>query len=218
MKKAVLILVLLVIVTTGAFAQWFSFGGGALFDASFYNGVNYRDSGRRYHLGEQVLAPGAFIFIDARFVQAELSLTHGWHTLITNHTQTGGIEAESMGSALAVGFSVLGKVPFDFDGGVTLFPLLGANYNHVFQGTHGDMTAEGVSDHSFFGILAGVGADFDLRGNFFVRTEAMFHFRFPSRLWRDVGDAMNTMGSAANTFGMGPRIKLGFGYRFGPES
>jgi uncharacterized protein YgiM (DUF1202 family) len=50
----------------------------------------------------------------------------------------------------------------------------------------------------------------------------MFHFRFPNKISKDSAALMNTgfgsMGSADTTYGMGPRVKIGLGYRFGGNS
>ena len=218
MKKGILILVLVALVATGAFAQMFSFGGGALFDASFLNGVYLRGFGERFYIGEQILAPGIFMFFDAMFVEAELGVTYGMHTLVTNITEAGKVETESFGAALALGFSVLGKYPFAVSSNIALFPLLGASYNLVLLGITGELSESdaNVVELSQFGLLAGLGADFNLTESIFFRAEAMFHFRFPSKFWRDIGRDFDYEEGirADNTFGMGPRVKVGIGYRF----
>jgi len=218
MKKIILILLLLTLVATGAFAQVFSAGGGALFDASFYNGIRIRDGGESFYMGLESFSPGGFVFFDAEFVQAQVSLVHGWHRFVTNFTESGSVERESLGRTLAFGFSVLGKFPFGLGPDITVFPLLGVHYDLVFNAISGEVTYDDVTITNFsqFGLLAGAGTDIYLTDRLFIRAEALFHFRFPSSELRDLRREIGSWApdiSARNTFGMGPRINIGIGYR-----
>ena len=221
MKKAVFVLVLLAVAAV-AFGQRFAAGGGTVFDANFLNGVYFKPAqagefGREYFAGQQVMAPGGFLFFDARYAAVEVSVSHGWITAVTNATATGDLEGVAQGGALSVGISALGKLPFSTGSTVTLFPMLGIHYNRVVLGT-GDLADAHfteIADFSQVGLLGGLGGDFTLSGPVFVRAEALFHFRFPSRYFRDYRRVLAEEGPARTTFGMGPRLKVGVGYRFG---
>ena len=127
-----------------------------------------------------------------------------------------------------LGFSLLGKYPLNM-GRVTVFPLLGINYNLVLSmkdkdGTSIEDSGSGyeASDFSQFGILAGGGLDFPLSGALFFRAEAFFELRFASKVMDDVKTKMATLitmmmpGAVTidTTLGMGPRFKIGLGYKF----
>jgi hypothetical protein len=232
MKKFIAVPVLLALAAAGAFGQgWFSAGGGVFGDASFYNGVSYKgdkNGTTPYYTGEQTIAPGVFVFFDARYVQAEVNFTHGWVQTIDNFTKDT-IGFRSNGAAMAVGFSILGKYPFSI-GGFTVFPLLGADYNLMVIRYNNELlslpgTNESTNlpsqafDLNQFGALAGVGADFPLSGSLFLRAELLFHFRIASKYQRDLADLfkrrIDKVTDVGTTFGMGPKIKVGVGFKLG---
>jgi len=74
-------------------------------------------------------------------------------------------------------------------------------------------------DWSQIGFLAGLGLDLPFSSALFLRAEALFHLRLPSKFMSDLVDKNkatfnNYGGSIDTTFGMGPRVKIGIGYRF----
>ena len=209
MKKSFLILALLAIITTGAFAQRFSMaaGGGALFD---YNvGDGGKISGREGELHN--LSIGGFGFFDATYVELDVSFTYGFLDAKYNFNYSGNTKA----NALYLGFTVLGKYPIGM-GGFTLFPLLGADYNHMLSYLNGDKNLyDRPEKDGNFGLLAGAGLDFPFSNALFLRAEAMFHLRFPNK---DMTDVAKLIPGSSTTLGFGPRIKIGVGYKFGGGS
>ena len=116
------------------------------------------------------------------------------------------------GDTLQFAFSLLGKYPFRL-GSITLFPLIGFDYNIVTSALDGDI------DLSQFGFLGGLGLDFNLNDHLFLRGEAMFHLRLASKAMKDFEDIIPILSEGIpldtkTTLGVGPRIKLGIGYRF----
>ena len=172
MKKCIIILILLLAVTTGVFSQgWFSLGFGGLFDWNLNNGISSSYQGERFYLGNSFITPGAFVFFDFTYAELEVNFTHGFVRTISNHE--GPVISSWEDGFWAFGAGLLGKIPFYLDG-VYIFPLLGAHYNLVFHYSGIDS----ILDMSQFGILGGVGMDFDLSDTMFLRAEALFHFRF----------------------------------------
>jgi len=226
-KRIILILVLLMLVVVGIFAQGFSMsaGGGFIYDGSFYNGIKFIMDRQEFFMGEQVMAFGFFGFFDATYVEAEVNFTYGILTFLDN--LKGPVIFETSGGLMALGFSILSKYPFDL-GRVKLFPLLGVDYNLVFleiiTGTGKSKIASGVEysstfDLCQFGILSGLGADFCLGGPLFLRAETMFHLRFPNKAWRNAANTLNVFNAlggpkTVTTFGMGPQVKIGLGAKF----
>ena len=231
MKKNIIIFVFLVLLAAGAFAEGFSLGagGGGMFDWSLYNGA-YTEMEKtttekiQYYKGEWVLAPGAFAFFDATYAELGVGFTYGFR--MSEDTLKGDRSYEADGSFMALNFSLLGKFPFHL-GRVTLFPLLGGDFNLVLVDK--DRDDKSISDYneeykpfdwSQIGALTGLGLDINLTGSFFLKMEALFHFRFrflekgisetTDRYFLDHGLPEGTI-----TFGsMGPQIKIGLGYRF----
>jgi outer membrane protein W len=117
---------------------------------------------------------------------------------------------EDGGNVLQLGLSVLGKYPF-YLGSVTLFPLLGFNYNMVFSWKINGQSYSTPGDLSQLGLLTGIGADFGLTDSLYLRTEGLFHLRFASKMQDDMIRGTTSM---STTFGMGPRIKVGMGIKF----
>jgi len=220
MKRGISVLALLAIVATGAFAQvdftpqGFSMaaGGGLLFDWSGNNGIeNFKSAGLSGYLGFRNLSFGGYGFFDATYAEMDVSLAYGSITYVYDYPGHKG--TESGGSAIQLGFSLLGKYPIGL-GGFTLFPLLGADYNLVLSSKDRNGRPEdNPGDASQFGLLVGAGLDFPLSGALFLRGETLFHLRFPSKDMKDTAS-----GGASTTLGMGPRIKIGVGYKFGGSS
>jgi hypothetical protein len=209
MKKSISILALLAIMATGAFAQGFpppmSAGGGLLFDWSFNNGVEASGG----YLGIRNLSFGGFGFFDATYAELDVSFAYGMINFIIDEP---GFKYNGDGNLLQLGFSLLGKYPISLAAlPFTLFPLLGVDYNLALSGKDPDGTMDKPMEYSQFGILAGAGLDFPLTSDLYLKGEVLFHLRFASKFMKeDAGSA-----GASTTFGMGPRIKISVGYRFG---
>jgi len=199
-KKVILALLMTALLAGGAFAEGFSMSGGAglLFDFNIHNGVKY-DGG---YDGAQLMTLGVYGFFDATYAEAEISFAYG--KLVSE-----GDKRDFDSRIMQLGFSLLGKYPFEL-GDFTVFPLLGFDYNMVLSRTVAGSADPEHGKWNQLGLLAGVGADFDLTDSLYLRGEGLFHLRFPSAIMKDVASA--TGGST--TLSMGPRIKIGLGYRF----
>jgi len=218
MKKLLLVLVLAIIATGGAFAQ-LSIGGGLLFDYSLGNGQDgtIYGSGDSFKVDRNNMSVGGFVFFDAQYVELGISFAYGQ---IDNILSMGGQETLYLGNLMQLGFDVIGKYPIPL-GKVSLFPMLGLGYNFVLSadmemsdGTEIKFVEDNKpAEWSQFGLLAGVGADFSLTESLFIRAEALVNIRLPPKRFIDAMDNPG-YGSIGNTIGIGPRIKLGIGYKF----
>ncbi|MDR0301831.1 MAG: hypothetical protein LBI04_05905 [Treponema sp.] len=204
MKKSISILVLLTLAAGGAFAIDMAAGGGLMFDFSGNNGVEYAG----YYEGLRVTSFGAFGFFDFTYAEIDLYLTYGSVTAVA---EGGGLnETADVGSMIQLGFSLLGKYPIDMSS-MTLFPLAGISYNRVLS-----YEIEGISFPdagewlSQFGFLLGLGLDYSFTESIFLRAEGLFNIRLSTKLQDE-----SVKGTpASTTWGMGPRIKVGIGYKF----
>jgi len=186
MKKSISILVLLVLLSLGAFAQEFSLsaGGGIQFDL----GIPIQDGvdGVGYQIG-------GFGFFDATY--GELDVAFGYY---------GQTEYELGG--LNLSFSLLGKYPF-YVGPVTLSPLAGARLNLPLTASYNGNKVDDFNtmDNANIDILTGVGVDTLLGSSIYLRTQALLTFGFKQF---GAPDELDTLQS------IGPTIKVGIGYKF----
>jgi len=194
-KKVVLALLMAALLAGGAFAEGFlSAGAGTLFDFNVNNGVKYNGE----YTGVRILTLGFYGFFDFTYGEADVSFAYGKSI---GEGDLPGIN----GRLWQLGFTLLGKYPFEL-GDFTIFPLVGFDYNVIFSRIVAGTRDTEPGKWNQFGILAGVGSDFDLTDSLYLRGEAMFHLRFPSTFMKEA--------DGSPTLGMGPRIKFGLGYRF----
>jgi len=218
-KKVLMSLVLLTMVTASAvFAQGISLaaGGGLLLDWSVNNGIKVEYHGESLSISLDNLSFGGFGFFDATYAEADVSFAYGSLTgtekgRIGSHSASGTEEKES---ALQLGFSLLGKYPIKL-GGFTIFPLLGFNYNIVLSAWDKNGKPDD-DDLSQFGFLAGAGLDFPFTDALFLRAEALFQLRLAGKSQHDAAEDLKkaTPYDVNTTLGLGPRIKVGVGYKF----
>ena len=210
MKKIISVLVLFAVVTAGAFAIDLSVGAGALFDLSANNGVKGDVMGFDYVAKITNTSFGGFVFLDATYAALDVSFAYG---STSGSVEVAGVKVSTSDMDFGLtqlGIGLTGKYPIDL-GNFVIFPLLGINYNVVLSAKNDDGDkADDPGDMSQFGILAGVGADFDINESLYFRATAAFQLRFANKLMKDMADEME----ADTTLGMGPRITLALGYRF----
>ena len=221
MKKIISIFILIVLVATGAFSEkMFSIGGGALLEYSGNNGVKADKPGfMEGYIGYRNLSIGGYVFFDVTYAELDISFAYGTLYNVSDcDFKDPNISNDYSGSMTQFGFSLLGKYPIDVSG-FTFYPILGFNYNRVFTAKNDDggyfygQESYRSSYLRQIGLLGGAGFDFPLTGSLYLQSEAMFQFRFPSKFMKDLLDSVFD-GEGNATFGVGPRIKVGLGYRF----
>jgi len=148
---------------------------------------------------------GAYAFLDTKYVELSIGPSYG----------IGKMEGISKNiNMFQLDINLLGKIPIDLSGGrFVIFPMLGLSYYHVLFGISGtNGLTMNISKLGQLGALGGMGLDIYLTRSLYLRGEGLFHFRLP--IWSDMMDALGAPGDTKFSFGMGPRIKLGVGYRF----
>ena len=200
MKKSISVLILLALAATSAFAQFGSVGGGLLFDGNYGNEAKYEGITL---LSIDKTSFGAFAFFDATYVEVDLSFTYG----LAEMKVLGGLGSTDL-NLQSLGISVLGKYPIEL-GAITFFPLIGINYNLVLSAESNGTSYRDAEDLSQLGLLAGVGFDYPLNEQLFIRAQALFALRLPSKLMED---AVKGVSGVDAGLGFGPRIKVGVGY------
>ena len=179
-----------------------SFGGGLIWDWSLNNHgrITTTNNGDSYG-GYRNMTIGGFLFYDTRSMSLSFHIGPAFWAEVRDPAVGDKTVGDMKGDGLQFGVSLLWKYPFDV-GPVTLFPLLGADLN--FYTTDFAM--------SQFGLLGGAGCDFFFTDSLFVRTEALFSFRFPAFDFFEEIFKFND--DVSFSFGKGPRIKVGVGYAF----
>jgi outer membrane protein W len=213
MKKFVFIFMIMAIATTGAFAQ-VSIGGGLLLDMSFGNGYKYTgNEDITMNVSIRNISFGAYAFFDATYVEASLSFAFGMLNSSVKVKYSGSDTSVSakLGNIQQLGFTVLGKYPIDMDS-ITLFPLFGISYNMVLAGqADAGGKIEDAFDLSQSGLLAGAGVDYNINSSLYIRGQAMLQMRFANKMMKD--DIKGVGSDISTTFGFGPVIKVGIGYK-----
>jgi len=224
MKKLVLVLVLAALVAGGAFAQFqMSVGGGGIFDMSLNNGYKVTlgayESGQTYNN----VSFGGFVFFDITYAEIEVDYLYG---SMDYFDKDGNKIGGYAGTFNQIGLGLLGKYPIDL-GALTLFPLIGINYNMVMTYTRGSIDYKNIVGvdgyvysiskyYSQFGILAGIGFDIGITEQIFIRAEALFHLRLPAKetnIYKDYAEKYTPSADFTTLPGIGPRIKIGVGYK-----
>jgi hypothetical protein len=203
MKKAIFVCVLFMALCYGNIAAAdFSFGGGGVFDYDFGQGVKAEIPLMAAQLEATQTVPwfGGFVFFDAAYAEADLTILYGSADIQSNNAL---LLVPFKKSVLAAEFGILGKYPIALSNAVTIFPLLGMNYNMILF----------ASPYNTLGFQAGAGIDYALSGRLYLRAEALFNFRLANKVYTDAKS--NVLLSDASTgFGLGPRIKIGVGHTF----
>jgi hypothetical protein len=177
----------------------FSVGGGAFFDWNLKSSVVIAD----YEIGYNLMSIGAYGFLDTKFFELSIGPSFGMGT-----SNKVGINTKI--NLLQLDIIFLGKLPIDLPGGkFSIFPMLGISYNQPLFKINGDSITTSIFYLGQLGLLGGVGLDYNLTSALYLRGEGMFHLRAP--YWETI-DITGQSGTKFN-LGMGPRIRLGVGYR-----
>jgi hypothetical protein len=138
-----------------------SAGAGGLFVMGF-GGSYDGDDTKKLSLD---LGGGGFAFLDATFVELSVGYVHGRTSLMT---ETGNQKTKDSDAFSVLDIGLLGKYPISL-GKISLFPLLGANYQHIFS----------QEDENIWRLQFGGGMDYKFTEKLYVRGEALFGVRLP---------------------------------------
>jgi len=215
MKKAAILLILAAMITGGAFGQM-SFGAGFIFDYSANNGS--KSEILDVKKGMINTSFGGFAFFDISYIEINASITYGRLKPYVKGPDYSYYIAQMKGLKMTqLGLSVYGKYPLSL-GKISLYPMIGAEFNialtvkdengNELEKYQNSGTRKPFKEYSQWGFLGGVGLDIPFTSKIFLRTEALFLLRIPSKDTRN-----NLENSFTATYGIGPRIKVGIGYK-----
>jgi hypothetical protein len=158
---------------------------------------------------------GVGLFVDITYAEIYTGCTYGILNKVNNNY--GKVTNDKFGTALEFGFSILGKYPIELKT-VTLFPMLGLNYNTFMLAwdLKKPLIAGIVKTFSQFGIQAGAGFDYDITNMIYFRLEGLLQIRFMGKTMKEYLNMKGVEGGGKPIPfpGIGPVIKAGVGFRF----
>ena len=218
MKKLFVFLMATLCMTT-AFAQ-VSIGGGGFVTGNFSTWSLDKDqpgSLNRYNASHLSIAP--FVFVDLRFVELSLGLPLGWLKADSTMSADPNFPAQT----LALRGSAYLKLPFSLSSSITLFPLLGVDYDFylrarrdddrdaVFPISNSTSNAKAREALNTLWFKAGIGLDTALTNRLFIRTEFLYGLRLPNKMEKYLKDVRDS--ETKKMFTHGGDFKIAVGYR-----
>jgi hypothetical protein len=227
-------LVLAAVVAGGVFALpafRLSAGGGGFIGGDFGGGVEGKASGQKMTIETPYFGGGGFAFFDATYAELTLGLFGGGGTVEV--MIPGLISSDNSLSLMSFNIGLLGKYPFAVNEKLSVFPLLGIEYDIVFSAKidgddyEGSKTGSsldfdgGPGDFSTFWFKFGGGLDYSFTEKIYLRGEVLYGLRLANKAEKDFEDLFKDLGQLGNVdvdtdtlLGHGLTVKLGVGYKF----
>jgi hypothetical protein len=211
-KKNLAVLIIAALTASGVFAQGIglSAGIGGYFGSDFGGGVEVGGSKTE----TPYFGGGGFAFFDAKYAELSFGVLGGALTAKT--------ENEDLSYSLVnLDIALLGKFPIAVGNSLTVFPLLGIDYQvtvslkdedgNEYEGFGG---VDGVpGDFSALWFKFGGGLDYAITSKLYLRFEALYGVRIPNKVETDVKDKFDAY-DADILLGHGLTAKLAVGYKF----
>jgi hypothetical protein len=226
-KRFWFVLLIAILVLGAAFAQpafRLSVGGGGFADLGM--GGGYEVSGGGQSTKVEVYMPGfaggALAFFDATFAELSIGFSGGLGRMLI-HTDGHSINDDPYLSTMNLNISLLGKYPFGITEKLSLFPLLGIDYQIMLSvkdedgNDFKDPDGKDLSgDFSALWFKLGAGLDYSFTEQIYLRFSALYGIRLPNKFETDMIDSANSVsGVSANALlGQGLTAKIAVGYKF----
>jgi hypothetical protein len=219
-KKSFVLLVLIVLVTGGAFAQDISAGAGIFFGGDLGGGFQASEYG--FSIKEEISNSGFgfFGFLDIGYLEASIGFLSGSGEIFYQESALGyGSDSFIMYYDFSsLHLSLLAKYPVNM-GNMTVFPAVGIDYQMVnkleVEGFPLSVFGFDESDFSALWIRFGGGLDYQINDNLFIRGTALYGIRMQNQYEQDNIAYIQQFGvSASAIVGNGFQIKAAVGYRF----
>jgi len=183
---------------------------------------------------------GGGLFFDATYGEFSVMYQGGSNSYAENMVYgTNSLsDGKGKGYEASLGFSLLGKYPFKVNEKISLFPLLGIEYqialiqkrqpeggNYVFNRAKGNLPEDRdkngkpypLSAWNSWWVDVGAGLDYNITGPLFLRSELIFGFRLPTGYERGALEVlknppMNIKDPKLMGLTGGPTLKISIGY------
>jgi hypothetical protein len=198
-----------------------SAGAGGFFVGDFGGGIIWNDA------AQQVAMPysggGAFLFFDAVYAEVSAGFAIGGGKWESDNTDNPDLLLEM--SRISLTFGLFGKYPIEAGPVVTIFPLVGIDYELAMtakftrpdgseipmDGRNG--RAGSAGDLSALWVKFGGGVDFALNDNMYLRASLLYGIRTANKFETDnVG--LDKDVNAQARMGHGVSVRVGAGVRF----
>jgi len=223
MKKTVVLIVILIFAATTLSAQMnMSAGFGGYFDGSFRNGVRQVDNSGEVHRQMRNLTFGGFAFFDVTYAELDIGFGYGEVnafkiTYGPSNKPPNKQPEYYFDDFMQLNISLLGKYPIEVAPTVSIYPLIGFNYNIVMNSVnkHTGVKREKAGSFSQVGFQGGLGGDINMTDAFFLRIQGLAQIRFTTGGTYDYcASYMDEDGNVIKkNLGVGPVIKAGIGMR-----
>jgi hypothetical protein len=252
MKKHFFLLCFAAILNAAAAAVDFSFGAGGLLGYTFTR-YTLEDTGTMSGSSGTILSRqsmdrfnyGGHLFFDATYGELTIMIQGGknGYKETMEFKPSGGpwetyADYKGTGTELSIGFSLLGKYPFRITENISLFPLLGIEYqiallewrkpdgDIVYDRTKGNLPEDRDKDNKSYSLSAwnsfwidvGAGLDYVITGPWYLRGEILFGFRLPTGYENGALEMTKHQFNAPDPKLMGltggPSLKIALGYTF----
>jgi opacity protein-like surface antigen len=216
-KKGLIVLVLAAIVAVGGvFAQGLvlSAGAGGFIGGDFGGGIEGSVGGQLMKTETPYFGGGGFAFFDATYAELSLGISGNGGTMKV----TGSPDQDS--SLVNLNIGLLGKYPFAINDKLSVFPLLGIDYQVTLSAKidgkdYEDLNNGKASDFSALWFKFGGGVDYSLTESLYLRLDLLYGIRLANKLENDMKDNTSIPGADVKTLlGHGLTVKVGVGYKF----
>jgi opacity protein-like surface antigen len=221
-KKSLVVFIIAALAASGIFAQeqnqgqpkgLLSAGAGALIGGDFGGGIKAGD----YKVETPYFGGGGFLFLDATYAELTFGILAGGGKMKIPDMMGG--DQDSTITNLNIG--LLGKYPFAINKKLSIFPLLGIDYqitvSKKIDGEEYEHDGDkSPGDFSALWFKFGVGTDFDITSNLYLRGEFLYGLRLANKAEKDMKDGFEDDGASdvKTRLGHGLDFKIAVGYRF----
>jgi len=198
-KRLFLALLAITLAAGGAFAQFsLSAGGGGNFIANF---DSVTEDGGKFSI--TTAGGGFFAFFDATYVELDGGIVFG----ATQYRMSweGFSDTGSGPKVIYVTFGAFGKYPINLTDSITLFPMLGLQYDLGYRAVQDGVRQDATDFLNRFWVKFGGGADFFFTERLFLRPTFLYGINFGTV------DLNAEKGSAKSFYhGLDIRVAMGF--------
>jgi len=201
-KRYFLALLAITLAAGGAYAQFsLSLGGGGNFIANFDSLT--LDGGK---ISVTTAGGGFFGFLDLTYVELDGGIVFG---AMQSKMSGGGFSDTNKGpNVIYVTFGAFGKYPINLADSITLFPMLGLQFDLGFRVLqNGERVADATDTLNRFWVKFGGGADFFFTQRLFLRPTFLWGTNFGTKVLND----WKSLSSAKSFYhGLDIRVAMGF--------
>ena len=236
-KKGLLVLALAAFAAGGVFGQdedekpkkgLISAGVGGFFGSDFGGGAEASKtvSGTEIKMNTKMpyFGGGGFVFLDATYAELSLGFFGGSGKVKQTIEGIPGMSSSSEADVSIMNFNIglLGKYPIGISEKLTVFPLLGIEYDVCLSAKTGGSKVDKPGDFSALWFKLGGGVDYDLTEKIYLRFEALYGLRLKNKFEKDTETAYSALFQSSRIsdpetktlLGHGLTAKIAAGFRF----